>query len=140
MLRNNKDNKINSIIGPEVEVDGDVKVVGSILIYGKVNGNVTASGTIRTAKNSHIQGNIQSQDSFISGKIDGDVKVEGKTTLEKNCVLNGNLITSIVVIEEGAKFEGICNMVGTEESPDKNKAISEEDSVDSLDSKHQDNL
>ena len=34
MLRNN-DNKINSIIGPEVEVDGDVRVVGSILIYGK---------------------------------------------------------------------------------------------------------
>ena len=140
MLRNNKDNKINSIIGPEVEVDGDVKVVGSILIYGKINGNVTASGTIRTAKNSHIQGNIQSQDSFISGKVDGDVKVEDKTTLEKNCVLNGNLITSIVVIEEGAKFEGICNMVGSKESSSENKTISEQDSVDSLDSEHQDNL
>ena len=116
MLGNSKDNKINSILGPEVEVDGDVKVVGSILIYGKVNGNVTASGTVRTAKNSHIKGNIESQDSFISGKVDGDLKVEGKTTLEKNCVLNGNLVTSIVIIEEGATFEGICNMVGAEKS------------------------
>ena len=137
MLGSNKDSKINSILGPEVEVDGDVKVVGSILIYGKVNGNVTASGTVRTAKRSHIKGNIESQDCFISGKVDGDVKIEGKTTLEKNCVLNGNLITAIVIIEEGAAFEGICNMTGSETAPNKNKSHTPEKSA-SLKSK--DNL
>ena len=96
MLKGNSSNKINSILGPEVEVDGDVKVVGSILIYGKVNGNVAASGTVRTAKSSHVRGNIESKDCFISGKVDGDVKVSGKTTLEKNCILNGNLITCLL--------------------------------------------
>ena len=50
MLKKNSTNKINSILGPEVDVDGDVKVVGSILIYGKVNGNVTASGTVKQRK------------------------------------------------------------------------------------------
>jgi len=123
MLKNNNTNKINSILGPEVEVDGDVKVVGSILIYGKVNGNVVASGTVRTAKSSHIKGNIESNDCFISGKVDGDVKVKGKTTLEKNCILNGNLITAIVIIEEGATFEGICNMTKSNSASDKNNPI-----------------
>ena len=50
MLRNNKDSKINSILGPEVEVNGNVKVIGSILIYGTVNGDISATGTVRTAK------------------------------------------------------------------------------------------
>ena len=122
MLKSNNTNKINSILGPEVEVDGNVKVVGSILIYGKVNGNVVASGTVRTAKSSHIKGNIESQDCFISGKADGDVKVEGKTTLEKNCILNGNLITAIVIIEEGATFEGICNMTKSDSTSNKKKS------------------
>ena len=122
MLKSNNTNKINSILGPEVEVDGNVKVVGSILIYGKVNGNVVASGTVRTAKSSHIKGNIESQDCFISGKADGDVKVEGKTTLEKNCILNGNLITAIVIIEEGATFEGICNMTKSDSTSNNNKS------------------
>ena len=122
MLKSNNTNKINSILGPEVEVDGNVKVVGSILIYGKVNGNVIASGTVRTAKSSHIKGNIESQDCFISGKADGDVKVEGKTTLEKNCILNGNLITAIVIIEEGATFEGICNMTKSDSTSNKKKS------------------
>ena len=111
MLRNNSDSKINSIIGPEVEVDGDVRVVGSILIYGKINGGVKATGSVRTARGSCIKGNIESKDANISGKIDGDLKVENKTILEKNCDLKGNLTTGIVVIEEGANFDGICNML-----------------------------
>ena len=129
MLGGNKDNKINSILGPEVEVDGDVKVIGSILIYGKVNGNVTASGTVRTAKDSHIKGNIESNNAFISGKVDGDLKIEGKSTLEKNCILNGNLITSIVIIEEGATFEGICNMIDSGNSKNKTKPVQEKESI-----------
>jgi len=115
MLRNNSDSKINSIIGPEVEVDGDVRVVGSILIYGKINGGVKATGSVRTARGSCIKGNIESKDANISGKIDGDLKVENKTILEKNCDLKGNLTTGIVVIEEGANFDGICNMINKDE-------------------------
>ena len=136
MLKKNSANKINSILGPEVDVDGDVKVVGSILIYGKVNGNVTASGTVRTAKISHIKGNIESQDCFISGRVDGDVKVLGKTTLEKSCILNGNLVTAIVVIEEGATFEGICNMVKSNDVSNNPKTLN----IDSKTSELNNNL
>ena len=81
MLRNNNDNKINSIIGPEVEVDGDVTVIGSILIYGKINGGVKATGSVRTAKGSYIKGNIESKDANISGNIDGDINVKNKSPI-----------------------------------------------------------
>tara|TARA_B110000196_G_C20832379_1_gene514345 strand:- start:223 stop:645 length:423 start_codon:yes stop_codon:yes gene_type:complete len=114
MLRNNSDSKISSIIGPEVEVDGDVRVVGSILIYGKINGSVNATGSVRTAKGSHIQGNIESKDANISGKVEGHLNIKNKTVLEKNCILNGDLTSSIVVIEEGATFKGLCNMMGNQ--------------------------
>ena len=115
MLLNNSDSKINSIIGPEVEVDGDVKVGGSILIYGKSNGSVNATGGVRTANGSHVKGNINSKDANISGKVDGDLNVENKTVLEKNCILNGNLTTLIVVVEQGAAFKGLCNMGGAKD-------------------------
>ena len=121
MLRKSDNNKINSIIGPQVEVDGDVKVVGSILIYGKINGSVKATGTVRSAKESHIIGDIESRDANISGKVDGDLKTENKAILERNCILNGNLTTAIVVVEEGATFEGLCNMVGQDQSEKKLK-------------------
>ena len=34
------DNNMSSILGPELEIKGDVKVAGSLLIYGKVLGNI----------------------------------------------------------------------------------------------------
>ena len=131
MLRNNSDSKISSIIGPEVEVDGDVRVVGSILIYGKINGSVNATGSVRTAKGSHIQGNIESKDANISGNVEGHVNIENKTVLEKDCVLNGDLTSAIVVIEEGAIFKGLCNMTGNQKTSkeDINKSTDFESSV-----------
>ena len=131
MLRNNSDSKISSIIGPEVEVDGDVRVVGSILIYGKINGSVNATGSVRTAKGSHIQGNIESKDANISGNVEGHMSIENKTVLEKDCVLNGDLTSSIVVIEEGAIFKGLFNMTGNQKTnkEDINKATDFESSM-----------
>ena len=118
MLRNKDDSKINSILAPEVEVSGDVKEVGSILIYGIVNGNIVASGTVRTAKGSSVNGNIESKNAIISGEIMGDLTVENKATLEHDCILNGNLTTSIVVVDEGATFKCLCNMIGSGSSKD----------------------
>ena len=133
MLRNKDDSKINSILGPEVEVNGDVKVVGSILIYGIVNGNIIASGTVRTAKGSSVNGNIESKNAIISGEIMGDLTVEKKATLEHDCILNGNLTTSIVVVDEGATFKGLCNMIGSDSSKDSSYSnIESENKIDEI--------
>ena len=48
----------------------------------------------------------------------GDLTVENKATLEHDCILNGNLTTSIVVVDEGATFKGLCNMIGSGSSKD----------------------
>ena len=45
--------------------------------------------------------------------MDGDLDVEKKVTLGDTSFLTGNLKASILTIEEGAKFDGVCNMVKT---------------------------
>jgi len=104
------ENKSSSILGPELEIHGDVKVSGSLLIYGKVFGNIQSSGTIQTANGSVVNGNISAVDASISGKVDGDLDVEKKVILGDTSHLSGNLIASILTIEEGAKFDGVCSM------------------------------
>ena len=72
------DNKMSSILGPELEIKGDVRVTGSLLIYGKVFGDIESQGTVRTAKGSQVKGNIKAKDAAISGKVEGDVNVDSK--------------------------------------------------------------
>ncbi len=104
------ESKTSSILGPELEIRGDVKVSGSLLIYGKVYGNIQSNGAVRTANGSVIKGNISAKEAAIGGKVDGDLDVEKKVTLGDTSFLTGNLKASILTIEEGAKFDGVCSM------------------------------
>ena len=105
------ESKTSSILGPELEIHGDVKVSGSLLIYGKVFGSIQSSGAVRTANGSVVNGNISAKEAAIGGKVDGDLDIEKKVTLGDTSFLTGNLKAAILTIEEGAKFDGVCSMV-----------------------------
>ena len=109
-LDNKMNSKTSSILGPELEIHGDVKVSGSLLIYGKVFGNIQSNGAVRTASGSEVKGNITAKEVTIGGKVDGDVNVDKKVTLGDTSILTGNLKAATLNIEEGAQFEGVCNM------------------------------
>ena len=107
---NKMNSKTSSILGPELEIHGDVIVSGSLLIYGKIFGNIKSNGAVRTATGSEVKGNIIAKEVTIGGKVDGDIEAVKKVTLGDTSILTGNLNASTLTIEEGAKFEGVCNM------------------------------
>jgi len=111
---NNIKSNISSILGPEVEIKGDVTVAGDLLIYGKVCGDILSKGEIVSAKGSIVIGNIYANNASISGKIEGNLEVESKAILGVNSHLTGNLKASIITIEEGARFDGMCSMIQKE--------------------------
>ncbi len=112
MSRSDKhnDSKVNTILGQEVEIKGDVNVRSGILVYGRVHGCINSLGTVRTAQGSFVHGNIVAKDAVISGSVEGDLMIEGKVTLGAKSVLHGNLKAGILVVESGARFEGSCSM------------------------------
>ena len=111
----NKKNSLGTILAPEIDIKGDINVSGNIIVYGKVHGNIISSGTVNTAKGSIINGNIHAQATFISGEVNGNVEVAKKVVLGPSCQLNGNIKASIITIEEGANFDGMCSMLHAKE-------------------------
>ena len=112
MFRSNKTGKSSSsILSADVEVYGDLKVSGSMLVYGKVFGSVESKGSIRTGKGYFVKGGVKAVEAVINGNVKGDVVVTGKVTMGPHSHLMGNLTAGILVIQEGAKFDGLCNMV-----------------------------
>ena len=125
MFQSNKTNSsLSSILGPELKIDGNINVNGDLLIYGEVNGSILCKGTVNSAKNSIVKGNIHAKNATVNGKIEGDLEVELKATLGKGSHLEGNLQASIITIEEGARFDGMCHMVKNQKSLSKNSSKS----------------
>ena len=101
---------MSSIIGPDLEVKGDINIKGDLLIYGTVKGNIYCEGIVTTSSESHINGNITTVSADISGVVSGDLEAKQKVSLSSTARLKGNLLASILVIEEGASFNGLCKM------------------------------
>ena len=104
------DKDMGSILGPELTIDGNVSVDGSLLIYGTVNGNIESHGSVRTAKGSKVKGDIIGNEAHICGSVEGNLIIDGKIILGSESQLTGNLKSGTLVIEEGAKFAGTCDM------------------------------
>jgi len=58
----------------------------------------------------NINGEIVANIVTIGGKVVGTVNAKEKLVLETKCVLKGDIITKVLVIEAGAKFDGKSNM------------------------------
>ncbi len=101
---------MNSILGEKIEINGDINVQSGIMIHGRVNGNIVATGTVRTSENSTVTGTIKASNVMISGSIKGDITVENKIVLGSKSFIEGNIRAKILVIEEGARFDGQSNM------------------------------
>ena len=103
-------NSMSSIIGPDLNINGDINIKGDLLIYGKINGDINCEGVITTMKGSTVKGNIKTVFADISGQVIGDLEVKKKVSLSSSSSLSGDLLASIIVIEEGALFSGLCKM------------------------------
>ena len=108
---NKTSNNISSILGPEVEINGDVNVSGDLIIYGVVNGDILSKGEVVSATGSTVSGNICAKNASLSGTVNGNLEIESKVILGKSSHVTGNLKAAIITIEEGAKFDGMCSMI-----------------------------
>jgi|GEM_PF-1492392 len=112
------DSKIDTIVGAKSEVQGDIRVEGSLLVSGKVDGNVHATDFIRVTDTAVITGDLETGDAVIAGRIEGNVLCRTKVQLAQSASLLGDLRAARLIIEEGAVFNGTCKMPEDEESGD----------------------
>lgn len=110
-LKSNRTNtKIESVIGPETEIEGNIRTNESIRIDGKIKGEVHAESVI-LGESGAILGDITANSVTIGGKVKGNIGAGSHLELLPKSQVFGDLRTSKLVIADGATFEGNCQMV-----------------------------
>ncbi len=99
-----------TIISEGVVLEGKLSSKGNIRVDGIVKGDVNAAGNITIGKQGEINGEVNAQVVLHGGKINGTIKANEKIVLESTSNLKGDLITKILVVEEGAIFDGSSSM------------------------------
>ena len=105
---------VYTMIGADASIKGPIKLNEGIIIYGKVIGSIDTNGPVRVAQNAIVEGNIRGKDVRVGGTVKGNIKSNGQVYLGKNCKLQGDVFYRKLLIEDGAQFEGKCDIVNKE--------------------------
>ncbi len=108
--RDSISNEDVSILSSGVKIEGKLYSEGNVRIDGKIKGNVTVNGNLTLGESSEVNGEIKAQNITVNGAVDGKVSASEKLVLEEKSKVHADLVARILVVEEGATFDGKSNM------------------------------
>lgn len=106
----------SNLVALETIILGDITTQGNIRIEGKVDGGLKTRNKLVIGDSAHVTGNIEALEAEVSGHIDGEIRCRGTLYMKKTAYINGDIYASKLIIENGAVFNGKCNMTGQDES------------------------
>ncbi len=102
---------VHTMIGSDALIEGPIKLNEGIIIYGKVNGDIDCKGPVRIAMNAVVNGSITGSDIRVGGEVNGNIQASGQVILGSKCILKGDIIYKKILIEDGAQFQGKCDII-----------------------------
>ena len=104
------DEEVKAFLGSGTEFTGKLLFSGAVRIDGLFNGDILGGSLLISGEGSRIEGNIVVDNVVISGEILGNLVVKNKVEIDAKGKLRGDVSSSVLVVQEGAVFEGNCRM------------------------------
>ena len=93
-------------LSSEVSIEGDLSFRNELLIDGKVNGKINATGTLIVGKSARIRGEVRAKSVTVQGTIEGNVFASERCVLEPGATLRGDIESPSLALDENASFLG----------------------------------
>jgi cytoskeletal protein CcmA (bactofilin family) len=101
---------VNTIIGQQTQISGDLHFSGGLHIDGQVKGNVIANddtaSVLTVSEHGRIEGDVQVPNVFLNGSVTGDVRCEERIELAAKARVNGDVYYNLIEMVMGAEVNG----------------------------------
>lgn len=105
--------KIETIVGANTDMEGNIRTTESLRIDGRIKGEVTADYVV-IGDGGVILGDLTANKVTVGGKVKGNIVANTCLELLAKSQVLGDIKTSKLIISDGAVFEGNCQMVKSE--------------------------
>ena len=126
--------EIDSLVGGNTKICGDVHFTGGLHVDGVIEGNVIAgsdNSVLTTSEKGHINGNVTVHNIVLNGEVVGDVHALQHIELAPNARVTGNVYYNVIEMAMGAEVNG--NLIHTKngEKPIANVTKAAKEALDS---------
>lgn len=113
---------VETIIGAEASLRGSYDSKHSLRVDGEIYGNVTSEDGVIVGDKGMIRGNVRAKSVVVGGKVKGNITATQRIEIQSTAQVEGDLLAPNLSIEDGALFEGNCQMEDTTKVVDLPKA------------------
>src|SRR5688572_12863059 len=105
--------ELNGFMDQGTEVVGELRFRETFRIDGKLKGKIFSEKTVIIGETAQVEAEIDCGIVSIRGTVTGNIQGRDKIELLAGSKVYGRLASPKLVIEEGAFFQGECDMRGT---------------------------
>ncbi|MFO7637876.1 MAG: polymer-forming cytoskeletal protein [bacterium] len=117
MTRKNSEGNLDTAIGPETTINGDLRVGASLQMDGTVEGKLDISDAVLAGPKSLIKGEIRCREAIIAGRVEGNIYAAETVELQSGARVVGNISCKGLIIQRDSFFEGNCTMSARASEP-----------------------
>ena len=103
-------NEIETIIGKNNVIKGDIKGTGNVRIDGILEGNISISGCVVIGEEGRVNGDVSANEMVVSGLIEGNVATESTLAIYSTGRVVGDVKVGSLRIDEGGMLNGRSEM------------------------------
>ena len=109
--------ELNGFIDVGTEVVGELRFRDTFRVDGRVKGKIVSDNTLIVGESGNVEAEIDCAVVSIRGTVRGRVQGRQRIELLAGSKVQGTLVSPKLVIEEGAFFEGNCDMSAAPRRP-----------------------
>ena len=104
-------------IGHSVTIKGDISGNSDVRVAGNVVGGISIEGELIVERQGVVEAEIKTTTAVVAGSVKGNIECSDKLILESTSQFEGNIKTKRLIIQEGAIFQGNCQMGAPQVAP-----------------------
>lgn len=101
---------VESIIGRHSTFDGTYRSDQPIRILGSVQGEIESKRSVFIEEQAKVAAKITAESIMVAGQVDGDLVASGRLEITPTGRVTGGVSAGVLIIQEGAFFEGHLKM------------------------------
>jgi len=100
------DYSINTIIGPNTNLAGDIEAGGFTRVDGSIRGSLRAKGRVVIGERARIKGDVSGTNITVGGVVCGNVIADGHLVILSTAVIIGEIISRRIQADDGCFING----------------------------------
>jgi len=102
--------ELDTVLAEDFEFEGEMEFTKPLMLKGKFRGEIRTTSDFIVAEGAEVEARIEGRFVDVRGKVIGNIEATERIDLTATARVRGDLTAPQVIVEAGARFNGLCTM------------------------------